>query len=147
MEVQLADFRQQQVQAAGDEQTALAALNSVLSVPVGTPVQLAGQLEERSFPVPQQDELIKTALTSRPDYLNAAKQVDLARQQIRVARGSWWPDLNLFAQVGQSTQDFSNGSGDFAVGASLNFDIVDFGRLPRIEQAVAQSRRAQADQD
>lgn len=146
MEVQLADFRQQQVQAEGDEQTALAALNSVLSVPVGTPLQLAGRLEERNFPVPQQDQLISTALNRRPDYLSAARQVDLARQQVRVAKGNWWPDLNLFAQVGHSTQDFSNGSGDFAVGASLNFDVVDFGRPARIEQAVAHSRRAQAEQ-
>ncbi len=147
MEVQLADFRQQQVQAEGDEQTALAALNSVLSVPVGTPVRPAGRLEERDFPVPPQDQLISAALNRRPDYLNAAKQVDLVRQQVRVAKGGWWPDLNVFAQVGHSTQDFSNGSGDFAVGASLNFDVVDFGRPARIAQAVAQSRRAQAERD
>lgn len=147
MEVQLAEFRQQLVQANGDEQTALAALNTVLSVPIGSAMSLDGRLQDRDFTVPEQSALIQTALSRRPDYLKAAKQVELAEQQVRVARGDWWPDLNLFAQVGHSTQDFSNGSGDFAVGASLNFDIVDFGRPARIEQALARTRAAQAEQE
>ncbi|MFZ0429967.1 MAG: TolC family protein [Acidobacteriota bacterium] len=147
MQVQLAEFRQQQVEAAGDAQTALAALNTVLALPVATPLQLGATLEDRDFRIPEQTELISTALSRRPDYLNAARQVELAEQQVRVARGSWWPDLNLFAQAGQSSQNLTNGSGDFAVGASLNFDVVDFGRPARIEQAVARTRAARAEQD
>ena len=146
MQVQLAEFRQQQVQAAGDEQTALASLNTVLSVPIGTVVQLSGNLEDREFPPPDQAQLIESALARRPDYLQSIQQVRLAEQQVRMAKGDFWPDLNLFAQVGHSSRDLTDGSGDFAVGASLNFDIVDFGRSARVAQAAAETRGARAEQ-
>jgi len=147
MQVQLADFQQQLVQARGDVETALAGLNTVLALPIDTPHALAGSLDERQFPEPEQSSLIGQALQLRPDYANAQRQVELAEQEIRKSKGQWYPNLNVFAQAANSTQDFSNGSGDFAVGASLNFDIVDLGRSSRIRQSVAAARAAGAEKD
>jgi outer membrane protein TolC len=144
MEVQLADFRQQLAQATGDEEMAWAALNTVLALPIDVRQELAGALDERSFPLPSRGDLIRLAMTQRPDYRKAAANVDLAEQQVRSARGDYLPDLNVFASVGRSSHNLADGSGDFAVGASLTFDIVDLGRSPRIQQAVAESRGAQA---
>lgn len=147
MEVQLADFRQQLVQAEGDERTALAALNTSLSLSVETPQALAGSLTDRQFQVGSLADLVSTALENRPDFQNAVRQTEIAQRKVQSARGSYWPDLNLFAQVGQSSQNLSNGSADFAVGASLNFDLVDFGRGARIRQSLAASDSARAQQD
>ena len=147
MQVQLADFQQQLVQAQGDVETALAGLNTVLALPITTHHELSGRLDERQFPEPEQGTLISQALELRPDYANVQRQVALAEEEVRKSKGQWYPNLNLFAQAANSTQDFSNGSGDFAVGASLNFDIVDMGRSARIRQVVASARAASAEQE
>jgi outer membrane protein TolC len=146
MQVQVADFRQQLVQAEGDVRTARAALNTVLAVPIETDQSIAGQLEEREFTVPPQATLIRQALSGRPDYQQSEMEIDVRGEQLRSAKGKWWPDLNLFAGYGYSAHDFVNGSGDFAVGANLTFDIVDLGRSARIQQAVAATAAARAEE-
>lgn len=144
MQVQLADLRQQQIQAAGDLAAARAALNTVLGDTSGVDRQPSGQLEDRHFELPALDYLIQTALKGRPDYREAELASSIRDQDIRVAKGQYLPDLNLFANFGQSTRDLSGGSSDFAVGASLTFNIFDFGRTPRIDQAVAGRQAANA---
>jgi len=144
MEVQLADLRQQQIQAAGDLAAAHAALNAVLGDTTGVDHQPTGQLEDRRFEIPSLDYLVQTALKERPDYREAELAAGIRDQDIRAAKGQYLPDLNLFANFGQSTRDLSGGSSDFAVGASLTFNILDFGRTPRIDQAVAGRQGAEA---
>jgi outer membrane protein len=147
MEVQLAEFRQELVQAEGDERTALAALNTVLALPVDTPHRLAEGLEDRRFQVGEQSQLVEAALTNRPDYRNAEREVEAVETRIRAARGQQWPDLNLFAEVGHSGRHWAEGSGDYAVGARLNFDILDFARPARVRQAVAVSEGVRAERE
>ena len=65
----------------------------------------------------------------------------------RKSKGQWWPDLNVFAQLGHSSQNLRNGSGDFAVGARLTFKILDFARDDKIHQAVAASQGAKAQEE
>lgn len=147
MEVQLADFRQQLVQAEGEERIALANLNTTLGLPVETSHQVEDLLVEREFPAEAYEALLAQALANRPDYLNATREVDSARRQLRSARGQYWPDLNLFAEYGHSGQDWGSGSADFAVGASLSFNLLDFGRGARIDQVRAGIAEAQARAD
>ncbi len=137
MQVQLADFRQQLTQASGAVRTAEAALNTVLARPVNSPVQVSGQLESKDFVLPGVDELMKTALQARPDYRNANHEISAMEQRMKAAGGQWWPDLNVFAKVGRSSRNITEGSSDFTIGAGLTFDILDFGRGARIEQARA----------
>ncbi len=147
MEVQLAEFRQQLVQAGGEEQTARAALNTVVARPVSSYIDISGSLEERDFDVSSQQELIKQALQQRPDYQKMELEVDRLGQSLRKSKGQWWPDLNVFAQLGHSSQNLRNGSGDFAVGARLTFKILDFARDDKIQQAVAASQGAKAQEE
>lgn len=144
MEVQLAEFRQQLVQAEGEENTARAALNTVLAQPVATREILVGQLEDRVFTVPPEPELVRQALQKRPDYRRSEMEVELVRQDLKTTKGQYWPDLNVFGQLGHSTQTFSNGSGDFAVGARVTFKLLDFGRGARTDQVSAASEAARA---
>jgi len=144
MEVQLAEFRQQLVQSEGNEKTARAALNTVLAQPVATREVLNGQLQGRVFSVPSESELVTMALENRPDYRRSEMEVELVRQDLKATKGQYWPDFNVFGQLGHSTQSFSSGSGDFAVGARLTFKILDFGRGARTDQVSAASEAARA---
>jgi len=144
MEVQLADFRQQQIQAAGDLLTAYAGLNTVLAQPLLTRPELTVGLAERTFKLPPLNELIQQALASRPEYRQLTLETEQRQQDVRMARGQYFPDLNLFASFGQSSRELTGGSSDFAVGASVSFNIVDFGRGARVRQAIAGRQAADA---
>ena len=144
MKVQLAEFRQQLVQAEGEEATARAALNTVLAQPVDTLEVLEGELEDRVFVLASQPELVALALRNRPDYRRLEMEVEKTRLDLKTSKGQYWPDLNVFGQVGHSTQTFANGSADFAVGARLTFNILDFGRGSRTAQVSAASDAARA---
>lgn len=147
MQVQLADFKQQLAGAKGAVRTAWAGLNTVMAVPLDSVHVISGELSKRELELPGQESLVANALRSRPDYQKAEMEVQKASQSVRVARGQYWPDLNLFAQVGHSSHDLSDGSADFAVGASLNFNILDFGRSSRVEKALAGTEGARAAQE
>ena len=88
-EVQLSEFRQQQIQAKGDLVTAMAALNTAMGLPVDSPRQPLGQLVERSFPTETVEALSEQALQDRPDYQRAVLSARASEVRSRGARGEW----------------------------------------------------------
>lgn len=146
-EVQLADFRQQQIQAEGDIRIAYAALNTALGLAVGTPQKITGQLVEKSFTVAGSDELIRQALENRPDYTRANLSIRVSEEQRRGAISERLPRVDVFANVGASNKNFVKGSSDYVVGASLTFNLFDAGRKTRIDQADALRALAVAEKD
>jgi outer membrane protein TolC len=136
-EVQLADFRRERIRAGGEVANAYAALNTVLGRAVDSQTTISGQLEDRTFGTPERSQMLRDALESRGDYDQLATEAGVRQQDIRSAKGQWLPDLNVFGQVGHSAQKLINGGSDFAVGATLTFNILDFGRSSRIEAAQA----------
>lgn len=146
-EVQLAEFRQQQIQAEGDILTAQAALNTALGLPINTPHKVNGALIEKAFDLEGSDELMRTALKNRPDLSRAALSVDSSTKQIRAVHGEWLPRVDVFSSFGASNKSFGTGSTDYAVGASVTFNLFDAGRNARIKQAeLAQSLAANEQQ-
>ncbi|MEE8350211.1 MAG: TolC family protein, partial [Acidobacteriota bacterium] len=133
MEVQLAEFQQQLVQAEGNVNSAYASLYTVLGQPIDLARDLTEELVDRTFPVSTVTELIQRAVRFRPDYRIAELTVESRDQDVRTSTGQSWPDLNLFADYGNSSQNLTNGSSDFAVGARLTLKVVDFGRGPRTD--------------
>ena len=146
-EVQLAEFRQQQVQASGDLVTAHAFLNTVLGTPVQTPQRVAGQLTDKQFFPAETDELIRQALQSRPDYARAASAVRSSEEGIRGAKGNYLPRVDFFSSYGMSGRDLTSGSSDYAVGAGLTFNLFDSGRGARLDKARAAHSTAAAEQE
>ncbi|HSR66634.1 MAG TPA: TolC family protein [Acidobacteriota bacterium] len=144
MEVQAAEFEQQRIQARGGVETARAALNLALGRPLGERPALSGSLQDRDFQAGSLQELIAAALSRRGDVRAAEGQIEISRQDIRKARGDYLPEVGLFAEFGQSSRDLSSGSSDFAVGARLTFDLLDFGRSARISEASAHREAARA---
>jgi outer membrane protein len=145
-EVQLAEFRQQRIQAHAQLITAVAALNTALGLSVETPQILSGELAERSFIVDSVDLLSSQALHNRPDYQQAISSIEASRTQVRGALGEWQPRIDAFATAGASAHYLvTSGSADYAVGASLTFNMFDAGRKARIDQARANESIARAE--
>ena len=146
-EVQLAEMRQQQLQAAGELVTARAALNTALGIAIETPQQIRGQLGRRQFESAEARELVVEALQNRPDLLLAGLAVKSGEAATQGARGEYLPRVDLFASFGASRHSWVNGSGDYAIGGSVTFNLIDAGRTGRIEQARAAQGLAAAERD
>jgi outer membrane protein TolC len=146
-EVQLAEFRQQKIQAAGDFVVSQAALNTALGLSVNLPQTIADQLSERLFSVETPDELNRQALAHRPDYARAALAVRANVRQTRGARDEVLPRVDAFANFGASGRNPGTGSSDYSAGASVTLNIFDAGRRARINQARAGEAIAQAEQE
>ncbi|HSE20099.1 MAG TPA: TolC family protein [Pyrinomonadaceae bacterium] len=148
-QVQLSEFRQQRIQAKAEIVVALAALNAALGSPINTPEQLSGELLDRNFEVESVELLLSEALQNRPDYQQAIASIEANAAQVRGARGEWLPRVEAVASAGASTRYLvTGGSGDYAVGASVTFNVFDASRKARSDQARATEAmaRAQADQ-
>jgi outer membrane protein TolC len=146
-EVQLSEFRQQQIQAKGDLMTAMAALNTAIGLPVDSLRQPLGQLVERAFPTPAVETLSEQALQDRPDYQRAVLSARASEVRTRGARGEWLPRVDAFVTAGASGRYVAGGSGDYAAGASVTFNVFDAGRKARIDQSRAAESIANAEQE
>lgn len=145
-EVQLAEFRQQQIDSEGDVAIAYAALNTVMGVPVETVQNVAGELEEKRFEILNQEELIRLALLKRPDYLRAGYNVQANKEGVAGAKREYLPRLDFYGNYGLSGNDLSSGSSDYTISAILTFNIFDPGRHARLEKAKAAESMAAAEQ-
>jgi outer membrane protein TolC len=143
-EVQLSEFRQQQLQAEGDSMTAQAALNTALGLPVDEPQNVTGKLIEKTFGVVSQSELIRLALEHRPDLAEADLALKSSQEKTRGARGEYLPRVDVFGGYGVSGQNLTSGSADYTVGASVTFNLFDAGRAARLNQARAAEELAAA---
>jgi outer membrane protein len=146
-EVQLSEFRQQQIQAKGDLVTAMAALNTAMGLPVERPQQPLGELVERSFPTQTVQVLSEQALQDRPDYQRAVLSARASTVRSRGARGEWLPRVDAFVNAGASGRYVAGGSSDYAAGASITFNVFDAGRKARIDQSRAAESIATAQQE
>jgi outer membrane protein TolC len=146
-EAQLAEFHQQQIQAAGEIVIARAALNIAMGLPVDAPQNVSGRLADKSFNVAGQAELMLVALEHRPDYSRALLAMDSRREQWKGARSEFLPRVDVFANAGASRNSWIDGSGDYLIGASVTFNMFDAGRKARIAQARAAAEIAASERE
>ncbi|MBI5440364.1 MAG: TolC family protein, partial [Deltaproteobacteria bacterium] len=146
-EVQLAEFRQERIQAAGEVAMGLAALNASLGLPVVTAHRLAGELSDRSFDPGTEDELLRLALERRPDYLNAVSARRSAQAAVRGAAAAYLPRVETFGTFGGSGRDPGIESTDYTLGAVVSVELFEPGRRPRLEKARAAASIAEAERE
>lgn len=146
-EVQMAEFRLQQIDSEGDMQIAYAALNTVLGLPVDSLQKVTGVLIDKRFEANQKEELIRLALLHRPDYARAGYGVVSNKEGVIGAKREYLPRVDLFGNYGMSGKDLSSGSSDWTIGASLTFNVFDPGRGARISKARAAESMASAEQE
>lgn len=146
-EVQLGEFRQQQINSRGDVAIAYAALNTVMGIPVDTSQNVTGELVDKRFETVSQEELVRLALLQRPDYVRAGYHVLSNREGVAGAKWAYLPRLDVFGNYGMSGNDLSSGSSDYTISASLTFNIFDPGRRARVEKAKAAESMAIAEKE
>jgi outer membrane protein TolC len=146
-EAQLAEFRQLQIQAAGEVVIARASLNTALGLPVDAPQNVSGRLVAKTFVVASQVELMRTAIERRPDYSRAALAGESRRERLKGARSELLPRVDVFANAGASRNNWADGSGDYLISASVTFNLFDAGRNSRIAQARAAAELAASEQE
>lgn len=144
-EVQLSEFKQQQIEAEGEIAIARAALNTVMGTPVTEIPAIDAEMRPKSFAVPDQAELLRLALKDRPDYQQATLNERSAEQATRESRGQYLPRLDLFASYGGSGRGLGSGSADYSVGASLTWTLFDHGRNARAKESSAAQALASAE--
>jgi outer membrane protein len=108
-QVQLAEFRQQQIQAEGNFATALAVLNISMGSPSDTQRALTIQLQKKNFDVRAPDDLVARALRHRQDYLQAESGIEFADRRVAERRSEYLPELNVFASLGSSGHTLATG--------------------------------------
>jgi outer membrane protein TolC len=85
-----------------------------------------------------QEEAIQLALSQRPDYQSAKKQVEAAQQAVGAARAEWYPTVDLTGFYGDTGPTLANSHGVFTINGALNFNIFNGGRISAdIEKARA----------
>lgn len=134
-DVELANARQQQLEAESNLITTFAALNITLGDKPDLARELKGELTERFFQLEENEQLIGIALENRPDYRLAELAVEKSREQTLSLKNQKLPQVNAFGNFGYSSPYITNGSTDYTVGVSLNYTLYDAGRKRRIEQA------------
>jgi outer membrane protein TolC len=145
-DVELANAEQQQLESQNDLVTSIAALNIAIGNKPDFPSELVATLQEKHFPVENQDDLIRIALENRPEYLQAALAVEVSREQTRAVKGRNLPRLDAFGSYGYSSPYIANGSADYTVGANLSYTIFDAGRKARVQQAAGAESVAELEQ-
>jgi outer membrane protein len=136
-EVQLAQFRQQEIEAEGEVAIAQAALATVLGRPASSDIAVE-PLGEQTFRAMELDAALSHA-AERGRVIAAGKGTEMARVQLRTARGSLLPRVDTFASWGAS-----EGDPDTTIGAVVSFDIFDMAKPARIAAAKAGVRAAAA---
>ena len=143
-EVQLAQFRQQEISAAGDVDVARAALAMTLGRPLMERMEIDATFPERAFVPMDLAAATEQALKTRGDVASAEAARSAAELQLRTARGSLLPRVDAFASWGASGTTFSNRNSDHTMGVIASFDVFNGGKIARIAQARAGLEGARA---
>jgi outer membrane protein TolC len=144
-EVSTENFRPQVVEARNAAELATLDLKRLIDVPLQQPVRLVTAL---TAPAPNQaPAIIATEDLARRAAVSAAEeQVDIRREQVRIARGAFLPDVNLSVNYGGQlfpTTPFNIGSATFNkdISASVRVTIPIFSGFRR-EAELAQAKIA-----
>jgi outer membrane protein TolC len=144
-EVELSNASQQRLAAQNELIVSKASLNLLVGDGPGVERFFTGDLQEKYFPLAEQDELIREALASRADYLSAGLAVEKSRRQTRAVKDLSLPRIDAFGNVGYSSPYLTNGSTDYTVGVNLTFTLFDAGRKARQAQAAEAETLADAE--
>jgi outer membrane protein len=107
------------------------------------------RLKEEKSPLSDEYELgqmQKTALEYRTDLKSYDMQTQMAAQQVKYARGAFWPNLGLFAIFNRADQNPSSPTFNresILAGVSLTFPFFEGGlRVAELREAKARERQA-----
>lgn len=143
-EVQLADFRQQEISARGALAIARANLAVTIGIPARSEIQPAESTHEHTFEAGTLDDALATASEQRAEIESARIGLKNASLNRQIASGRLLPRIESWANFGGSSETRSSYDHDQTVGVTLSWSVLEPGRLSRIAEARAHFDAANA---
>ncbi len=143
VEVQLAERRQELIQAENNIQLAVATLNRLMGEDVTRPTTLVDVLEVEPWRGRFTDVLM-LAISTRPDLASLRRQIEVARDEYRATRGEGTaPRIFGFADYNWSSDEFLLNNEWLSGGIAVQVPIFDGGltiaRLQRQRKEIAET--------
>lgn len=143
-EVQLAEFRQQEIEAEGDLAVARAALATLLQRPPTVELNVDGAIPEGTFDDVDVQQAIARGLGTRGDVAIANAAAKNAELDVRSARGAMLPRVDALANWSATGSTIGGRNPDHTLAVVASFDLFDGGKLARVAEARAGAEEARA---
>jgi outer membrane protein len=128
IEVQLSNAIYQQLEAENAVKLTMTALNSVMGIPLNTQIEIASDVNLSEYKSDELSKLVDAAINNRPEIKAADSRVKASESGVTLAKSSWYPQLNLYANYYYSkpnqrilpTQNRFDGTWDAGINFSMN---------------------------
>ncbi len=143
----MAERKQDEVQAQGDLDTSWAGLEQAMGVQLPTDKRSLSQLAERKYEVPRLDEAVAEAFKSRTDRKSLAEQAAAQKSGLRAAQSGLGPTVSVFGSWEADKQAFAgSGGNNWMAGAEIRLDILPLAKREQIASARVALERTRAAQ-
>jgi len=139
LQVQLAEAKEAEIQAANAIEMANTLLKTLLGLSADEPLSIKETLAQALPKTPAKfDTLLAQALAQHPQLQAAAKRVAIARQQLAAAKGAYLPRADAYVSYGSNSQnfDFNTGRDNVSVGVQVEVDVFNgFATQEKVKKA------------
>ncbi|MGZ0079544.1 TolC family protein [Methylomonas sp. EFPC1] len=147
LEVQLAEAKDAEIQAANAIELAQSMLKTLLGLPVNAPFTI-DTTRQAALPASPAvfDELLNQALSNHPELQAAQKRVAMAERQLDVAQAAHLPRADAFVSYGSDSKDlaFSSNRDNVTAGVMVEVDVFSgFATQEKIKKAEHELTAAQ----
>ncbi len=145
-QAQTLDAERTQVNAGEIERLAGAVLQQAIGLNARGPIRVAGALPAHVEPPLPETDLMRAAASHNPDLHRYTQQVRQARENMRAARGAYYPTFSLQGGYGREDRNVGGAAPLWTAGVFMNWPLFEGGaidaqvvqshaRLAQIEQA------------
>ncbi len=133
-EVDVSQAENTLLQAQNLRDTAYAKLNTLIGLPATASVAISGRLTHAPFKL-SLEQCLNRAFAKRPDLFIAAKAVDMARKDQRIAQSGYYPQIEAYYNINQrgNSPDLqkvgnnSSRSSTWEVGLTASWNVFQWG--------------------
>jgi outer membrane protein len=150
LQLQLSNTKISRIDAENAVRLSMLSLNNLLSLPLGTEIELASTTEYKPAQAPEYEQAIARSLEVRPDVNATLLRIKAGEENIRAARGGYLPTLSL---VGNALYANPNNrfvgrraewNASWAVGAQVSWSVWNWNTTGyQVVQAEAQVAQAE----
>lgn len=128
-QVRLATRQQELIRAQNNLSFARAQLSTAMGMPVASEFDPRDTLAERTLPAISLDDAEKSALQKRPDLLQVVSEEAAQNQSVAIAKASFGPRVNAFANWEADNPTFVSGGGgnNWTAGVEISVDLFQGG--------------------
>ena len=128
-QVRIAELEQELLQAESRVEVAQANLNAVIGIPDETTPKPVTPFEKCEPLQGSLEEWIQAALTTRPDLQLLVLQESIARDEVAKSKAAHFPSLNLVGNYQINSENFSETTDNYALGAVLKLNLYSGHRI------------------